>query len=162
MEKLWQNKKLVLIFTVGLTLIVLVLIGNQLMSHWNPSKNSTLSDGYTEITDQTSGNIISYTSTEPEEEGNTLSLVGFSVFYDFGFSAAQQAKITSAVSDFFTANYPDFTIISYKKDSFGYVENTNNYNDSYFTVTSNSGQSFLVSLDTGGSLDEIIVKVSPF
>lgn len=148
--------------TILIIIFVLLIIGIALYFFFISRANSSLNDEYREVVDEASGSIINYTNAEPEQGVTKLSLIGFQVFYDFGFSAKQQEIINEKVFQFFSEKYPDFTTISYIKDSFGYQDDGSiSYQKSYFKVMSNTKEIFQVSLDTHDSSSELSVDITP-
>ncbi|MBQ8984526.1 hypothetical protein IJ098_01555 [Candidatus Saccharibacteria bacterium] len=157
-----HNRKLIIAIIVIITIILLVIIGVLINSIVKMSADTTIDNYYSEDYDDISGQTTITSQLESEYGVTHLTLVGFSVFYDFGFSSRQQDEIYNTIYTYFSTNYPDYTTINFIKDSFSY--NSDNFYQSSFRVSSNNGEIFSVSLDTEGSLDNIkidITKISP-
>ena len=145
------SKKYRIFFTSAIIIILIllaVLIGILAAPH-----TPTIT---TETIDEASGETL-YEINQEQNEGNEISLIGFKVFYEFGFSKNQQDIITNTIKEFFTTNYPDFSSIHYLKDSFYYDPKT----ESNFVLLSNTNQKFLVHLNTLGTINNIEVIITP-
>lgn len=107
-----------------------------------------------------SGLTVYSTNAEYEESADQHPIViGFDIFFKFGFSSIQQEAIYDTVQSFFAINYPSFARVSYIKDSFKYVPSDSGYNKSTFLVMSDTGQQFEFSLDTNNSYDDITISI---
>lgn len=108
-----------------------------------------------------SGLIVYSTNAENEESAGQYPLViGFDIFFEFGFSSIQQKTIYDTIQSFFAINYPSFNRVSYIKDSFQYNLNENNSVLSTFLIESDTGQRFKVDLNTNNSYKDIAISIS--
>ena len=108
-----------------------------------------------------SGATLYYTNAESEGSSLELPLViGFDVFFDFGFSANQQNKIYNTVHSYFLNNYPSVTRVSYIKDSFEYTS-ADESNESKFEIMTDDNQKFIVNLNTNWSYLDIDISIQP-
>ena len=148
-----NGKKILIAIMIVVSLGLIIFLSIQFINFFNQPK-----DNFTEESDP-SGKIIYSTNAEPEQGTESPLLIGFDFLYDFGFTAAQQVEIENFIHDYFSTNYPDFTKISYIKDSFGYPDDVEGYYQSYFKVQSNTKEDFLVTLDTEGSLTTVKIKI---
>ena len=103
--------------------------------------------------------VILYTDNSEPEGAADLLIVGFQVFYDYGFSSNQQKIIYSTVYNYFKENYPEFTRISFLKDSFSYLSE-DDVAKSTFKLVSNTKETFVVNLDTEYSYQNISVEIN--
>ncbi len=146
-----KNQYMPLMIGLGVVVVILfviliiVLTDNGEQNDYQPRK------------DPISGETIWEINEEPEA-GGELVLVGFNQISQFGFMSAQYIKITDAVKEYTKNNYPGAKLASYKKDSFKYLDK--NLYASSFEYVLNTGETLLVTLDTGGSLSSIDVKIS--
>ena len=103
------------------------------------------------VSGETIWNIDQENELEPE-----LQLIGFYQLVDLGFMAGQYQKIIDTVADYIEAELPGVMRASYKKDSFRYLDSQ--WMQSSFEFVADE-KTFLVVLDTGGSLSEISVEI---
>ena len=136
--------------------VVLLIIGLVLVFIYR--NNITSGESITYL-DDPSGQKVYITNAEKEGEIDTPIIIGFDIFYDFGFSSTQQNKIYETVHTYFKENFPSFTRISYIKDSFKYTS-ADESDESTFLVASDTGQKFSVLLKTNYSYIDINVTIS--
>ena len=99
------------------------------------------------------------TITVESEEEPGLTLIGFQVFYDFGFSAEQQQTIYSTVFQYISDFNPNIQLVEYISGSFSYSPEDSSR--SSFELTSDLGTNFIVNLDTLYSYTDIQIQISP-
>lgn len=103
------------------------------------------------VSGETIWNIDQENELEPE-----LQLIGFYQLVDLGFMAGQYQKIIDTVADYIEAELPGVMRANYRKDSFKYLDGQ--WMQSSFEFVADE-KTFLVVLDTGGSLSEISVEI---
>lgn len=124
-----------------------------------------------EEVDDPSGEVVRYIDQDPENPNNLsekMFVVGFAILGEVGFSASQQDIIFTTVQDFFTENFPNFERISYRRGSIEFDvdryededEAEENSSKSRFELESNTGEVFLVMLDTKDSINNIEVIIA--
>jgi hypothetical protein len=119
--------------------------------------------------DPVSGVTIWNIDEEPEFEGDEGPiLLGFYQLKDFGFMSAQYQKIIDTVTEYVESNHENAKRISYKKDSFNYEDNDDDEEDeekeiefekSSFEFVVDNKTTYLVHLDTMGSLEDINIEI---
>lgn len=116
--------------------------------------------------DPVSGVTIWNIDEEPEFEGvEGPILLGFYQLKDFGFMSAQYQKIIDTVTEFVESNHENAKRISFKKDSFSYVdeneedEEETEFEKSSFEFVVDNKTTYLVHLDTMGSLEDINIEI---
>ena len=151
-ELLKTTKGKLLVFGgVALLIISLVLIFIY--------RNNIISSESITYLDDPSGQKVYTTNAEKEGEIDTPVIIGFDIFYDFGFSSTQQNKIYETVHTYFKDNYPSFTRISYIKNSFKYTS-ADESDESTFQVASDTKQEFSILLKTNYSYTDIVITIS--
>lgn len=152
-----------------LALALVIIVGLVAFSIFFISSRS-IEDISTEEVDGPSGEIIRNIDQDPENPENLdekILVVGLGILGEVGFSASQQDTVFTTVQDFFTTNFPNFERISYRRGSIEFdadryedeEEAEDNATKSRFELESNTGEIFLVELDTQGSIFDIYVAI---
>lgn len=140
-------------------LITIIMIGVAVWFLTN--RTAPNSDESITYLDDPSGAKLYTTNAETESESVELPLIiGFDIFFDFGFSANQQNKIYDTVHLYFLNNYPSVTRVSYIKDSFEYTS-ADESNESKFEIMADDNQKFIVNLNTNWSYLDIDISIQP-
>ena len=141
------------VFVVFLIALIIALIvrGLNMGEEQNPE--------YQPQVDPVSGEVVWNIDEEPEfgEEDVTITL-GFYKLIEFGFMEAQFQKIYDKVTEYVAANYPEAKRISFKKDSFDYLDEEGLKSSFEFAV--DDKDMFKVNLVTNeDSLEDVEVTI---
>ncbi len=125
--------------------------------------------------DPASGVTVWNIDEEPEMGEVGLVLLGFYQLREFGFMQAQYQKIIDTVTEYVESNHENTKRISYKKDSFNYEgddeddedeedeeggeEKEIEFEKSSFEFVVDNKTTYLVHLDTMGSLEDINIEI---
>ena len=139
--------------------LIVALIGAHFASGTTPAKSTGPVAQIIESNevDPISGETIRHIDQEPEEPWDGVSLVGFKIFSDIGFTAQQQEIIFTAVQEFFTENYPNMRRLSYKQNSISY--DAANDDLVYCELVSDTNEVFRIKLDIQGSILRVAVAI---
>ena len=141
------------LISAGLFLIIIIILITNTI--FKTADNASFS----EEVDSVSGATIYVFDAEPEEP-EALGMIGFDIFYNLGFSAKQQATIYDAIQNYVSTNYPNTSTVSYVKDSFLYTATgETDFSKSRFNIYLDSGETFIVSLDTENQINTIKVTI---
>lgn len=111
-----------------------------------------------EEVDPVSGVTLLHINEDPEEPDHTLSLLGFQFLFDMGYTTYQYQITTTVLEQFFRENHPEYSRISYQKDSFHYESAPDpNYPNSEIligvaTLVSDDNTSYTLKLDASESI----------
>lgn len=108
--------------------------------------------------DDPSGLDVYDSNAEDEGEDTSVVIIGFNVFYDFGFSETQQEKIYNTVKLYIEENAPSAATVSYEKGSFRYT-NEDESSQSEFKIITDTKKEYLVSLDTKYSYNGLDITI---
>ena len=153
-DKKMKKRQIIILFVALAVILVIVIVGIGNLTHWFGIENYP--GKVVEKTDPISGELLLEVNQEPEG-GKHVAIVGLGEIIEQGFSPSQQDVLYGSMNSFFNSGAFSFDYVSYKKDSF-----TSNDDYSIFTVLmeSNTGDKFLVTLDTGGSYFDLKVSFS--
>ena len=148
----------------ALLLIIIVLVVVLAIVAKNENERDPRFEPYI---DPVSGVTIWNIDEEPEFEGDEGPiLLGFYQLKDFGFMSAQYQKIIDTVTEYVESNHENAKRISYKKDSFNYEgddedeeEKEIEFEKSSFEFVVDNKTTYLVHLDTMGSLEDINIEI---
>lgn len=146
-------KKIIIISVISLSIILLIFILFILWQARNTEKTNCK-------VDELSGETICETEYEEEASADIpTTFIGLAFLDENGFSNPQQDSILSFLKEYFSK----YSSITYKKGSFNYdpvtQDDVEDFSKSHFELISDTSESFIIHLDTKGSIKSVSISV---